>query len=145
MQPWTSTRSHDDLDLVVPCDRCAGAVAALKPLGYRHDASIEPGLPARVVLVAAAGRQVDLHPIEVDAAGDGWLPLGDGSFGAYAAEGLAGAGFIGDRPVACLTADLQIRHHQGYASDEHDLHDLCLLRGLAAGPIPRPRQRSDTR
>jgi lincosamide nucleotidyltransferase A/C/D/E len=131
------TRSHDDLDLVVAQDTLAAAASALRALDYRHDATAEPGLPARMVLVAPDRRQIDLHPVVLDAHGNGWQPLGDGAWGGYSAEGLAGTGSIGRRRVRCLSPELQLRHHLGYAPDSNDRHDLRLLArhfGLALPP-----------
>ena len=121
------TREHDDLDLVVVQSALSASGSALRALGYHHDAAVEPGLPARMVLVASDGRQVDLHPVVFDAHGDGWQPLGDGAWGRYPAEGLTATGHIDGRRVRCLTPELQLRHHLGYAPDADDRHDLQLL------------------
>ena len=123
----SETRPHEDLDLVVAQDDLARARTALAELGFEHDPSVEPGLPARLVLVAADGGRVDLHPVEFDDRGNGWQPLGDGAYGAYPAEGLAGAGRVSGRPVRCLTPELQLRHHLGYPPDDSDRHDLRVL------------------
>jgi hypothetical protein len=40
------------------------------------DRTAGPGLPARLVLVDADGRQVDLHPVVFDRHGNGWQDLG---------------------------------------------------------------------
>lgn len=88
------TRPHRDLDLVVGQPHCSGAKTALRALGYLHEPSIEPGLPARLVLRDPDGREVDLHPAVFDARGNGWQPLGAGAWGAYPAEGLRGEGCI---------------------------------------------------
>ena len=79
------TRTHDDLDLVVAHDKLAAAATALSELGYRHDATVAPGLPARMVLLDA-GRQIDLHPVVLDAEANGWQPLGGGAWGGYPAD-----------------------------------------------------------
>ena len=121
------TRAHEDLDLAVEHADVGRARAALSALGFRHDPAIRPGLPARLVLVGPEGRQVDLHPIVLDERGDGWQPLADGGWGAYPADGLAGAGVIAGRGVRCLTPRLQLRHHLGYPPDDRDRHDLRLL------------------
>jgi lincosamide nucleotidyltransferase A/C/D/E len=131
------TRTHEDLDLVVAQETLATAVSALSTLGYRYDATVEPGLPARMVLLDSGRRQIDLHPVVLDAEGNGWQPLGDGAWGGYPAEGLSGSGVIGGRRVQCLTPQLQLRHHLGYVPDAHDRHDLRLLGrhfGLALPP-----------
>jgi lincosamide nucleotidyltransferase A/C/D/E len=121
------SRPHRDLDVVVDRDDAAAAQAALAGMGFRRDEAAVPGLPARLVLVDAAGRQVDLHPVVFDAHGNGWQDLGGNAWGDYPAEGLAGTGQVGDREVRCVTAELQIRHHLGYPLGDGDRHDLALL------------------
>jgi lincosamide nucleotidyltransferase A/C/D/E len=128
------TREHEDLDLVVAQDALAAAQAALHALRYRHDRTVNPGLPARLVLRDSHHRQVDLHPVVVDAQGSGWQPLGGGAWGGYPAEGLTATGVIGGRLVRCLTPELQLL---GYAPDAHDRHDLRLLRALRRGLAAR--------
>lgn len=122
-----ATREHEDLDLVIAQSDCPAAEAALAALGYAHDVGAHPRLPARLVLADCEGRRVDLHPVVFDARGDGWQPLGDGTWGGYAADGLAGIGLIGERRVRCLTPQLQLRHHLGYPPDDGDRHDLRTL------------------
>ena len=121
------TRPHEDLDLVVDQAMLETASSALSALGYRHDPSVQPGLPARLVLLDGDGRHIDLHPVVLDERGNGWQPLGAGAWGAYPSDGLAGVGLIGRRRVRCLTAELQLRHHLGYPPDDNDRHDLRLL------------------
>ena len=131
------TRDHGDLDLVVAQGTLAAAESALRELGYRHDATLEPGLPARMVLLDCDRRQIDLHPVVLDAHGNGWQPLGDAAWGSYPATGLTGTGVVSERRVRCLTPELQLRHHLGYAPDSNDRHDLRLLAqhfGLALPP-----------
>jgi lincosamide nucleotidyltransferase A/C/D/E len=121
------TRQHADLDLVVAQSALAPAESALQTLGYRHDATVKPGLPARMVLCDANRRRIDLHPVVIDECGNGWQPLGNGAWGGYPAEGLTGTGMIRGRRVECLTPELQLRHHLGYPPDANDRHDLRLL------------------
>lgn len=131
------TREHADLDLVVAQDALDRARSALGRLGFEHDPAATPGLPARLVLSAPGGRQVDVHPVVLDAGGNGWQPLGGGAWGAYPADGLTGIGTIGGRRVRCLTPQLQLRHHLGYPPDAAGRHDLRLLGqhfGLALPP-----------
>ena len=123
----SQTRDHSDLDLVVPQRDLDRAGATLAGVGFTHDEHAEPGLPARLVLVAEDGRRVDLHPVVFDARGDGWQPLGHGAWGAYPAAGLEATGEVAGRPVRCISPELQLRHHLGYPPDEHDRHDLRLL------------------
>jgi lincosamide nucleotidyltransferase A/C/D/E len=121
------TRPHEDLDLALGREHLEEARAALAALGYAQDPSVKPGLPARLVLRAADGRQVDLHPLVWDESGDGWQELGDGTWGRYPAAGLTGEGVIAGRRVRCTTAELQRVHHEGYEPTETDRHDLRLL------------------
>jgi lincosamide nucleotidyltransferase A/C/D/E len=121
------TRAHRDLDLVVRNEQLRSAFAALSKTGFTHAHTEVPGLPARLVLRDAAGRQVDFHPIEFDDAGDGRQNLGDGRTGIYPAEGMTGRGAIGGRHVRCLTAETQLAHHSVYELRPHERRDVELL------------------
>jgi lincosamide nucleotidyltransferase A/C/D/E len=132
------SRPHRDLDLVIALGDCAAARDALAGLRLRHDPAAVPGLPARLVLADAGGRQVDLHPVVFDAHGNGWQELDEGAWGVYPADGLTGAGTVGGRQVRCLTPELQVRHHLGYPLGATDRHDLALLAerfGVAVPPV----------
>jgi lincosamide nucleotidyltransferase A/C/D/E len=96
-------------------------------LGFAHDASVAPGLPARLVLRDRAGRQVDLHLIVRDTAGNGWQQLDDGTWGRYDAAALDAEGEIGGRRVRCISAELQLDHHRGYEWTETDRADMTRL------------------
>jgi lincosamide nucleotidyltransferase A/C/D/E len=131
------SRPHEDLDLVISRDDCDLAQAALTLAGFQHDPTAEPGLPARLVLVNAEGRRIDLHPVAFDRHGNGWQELGAGAWGEYPAEGLSGIGMVAGRQVRCLTPQLQVRHHLGYPLGATDRHDLGLLAerfGVAVPP-----------
>ena len=129
------TRPHRDLDLVVPRASLDAAVAALAPLGLTPVES-DPGLPARLVLHADDDRQVDLHPIVLDAEGNGRQEIAPGKWGLYPSKGLCGVGAIGGRPVRCLTPELQLRHHTGYEPTEVDRGDVRLLAETFDVPLP---------
>jgi lincosamide nucleotidyltransferase A/C/D/E len=136
------SRPHQDLDLVVARDDCAVAQAALARVGFQHDRAAVPGLPARLVLVSADGRQVDVHPVVFDRHGNGWQELGDDAWGAYPADGLTGMGMVGGRQVRCLTPQLQVRHHLGYPLGATDRHDLGLLAERFGVAVPPAIQRA---
>jgi lincosamide nucleotidyltransferase A/C/D/E len=121
------TRAHADLDLAIARSDCPRAQEALVALGFRHTPDVEPGLPARLVLRAADGREVEFHPLVMDADGNGWQELPNGGWGLYPVDGLQGRGEIAGRPVSCTTPELQLRHHLGYQLTDRDRHDLCLL------------------
>jgi lincosamide nucleotidyltransferase A/C/D/E len=88
------TRAHGDLDLAVGREDLDALRAVLAHAGFEHATDAWPGLPARLVLRDARGRQVDFHPLTIDVCGDGWQNLGNGRFGRYPAEGLRGEGRI---------------------------------------------------
>jgi lincosamide nucleotidyltransferase A/C/D/E len=136
------SRPHQDLDLVVACDDCPVAQAALARVGFQHDRTAVPGLPARLVLVEPGGRQVDLHPVVFDRHGNGWQELGTDAWGVYPVEGLAGVGMVGGRRVRCLTPQLQVRHHLGYPLGATDRHDLGLLAERFGVAVPPAIQRA---
>jgi lincosamide nucleotidyltransferase A/C/D/E len=121
------TRAHADLDLVIARVHLMRAEVALARLGFQHAPEASPGLPARLVLRDAAGRQVDLHPVVLDEHGNGYQDLGDGTWCLYPAEGLTGTGEIEGRVVRCITPDLQLRHHLGYPPQGHDRADMARL------------------
>jgi lincosamide nucleotidyltransferase A/C/D/E len=129
------TRPHHDLDLAIDEAQLGEAELRLGALGFAEDEDAFPGRPTRVVLTDERGRIVDLHPLAFDAAGHGWQALPDGSRGRYPAEGLRGRGWIGPLRVPCLTAELQVRHHQGYAWSQNDHADVSRLEALLPEPL----------
>jgi lincosamide nucleotidyltransferase A/C/D/E len=130
------TRPHHDLDLVIARADLAAARQTLAGAGFSHDAAAMPGLPARLVLVDADGRRLDLHPVVFDQLGNGWQDLGADAWGVYPAEGLTGIGVLAGRSVRCLTPNLQVRHHLGYPLGATDRHDLALLAGRFGVALP---------
>jgi len=121
------TREHSDVDLVLARRDLHAARTALAARGFAHDASAWPGLPARLVLRDPDGRQVDIHPIVRDSAGNGWQQLDDGTWGRYDADGLGAWGEIAGRRVPCISAALQLRHHGGYEWTQTDRADMTRL------------------
>jgi lincosamide nucleotidyltransferase A/C/D/E len=120
------TRDHDDLDLVVAWSDVPRLVAELA----RDEYEVAKGeLPLAIVLLDLDGRQVDVHPVEFDEAGDGIYRMEDGRDWAYPARGFAGEGLVLARhAVRCLTPEVQVLCHAGYELGETDHHDLRLLR-----------------
>jgi lincosamide nucleotidyltransferase A/C/D/E len=119
------TRAHDDVDLVVELDALPAVLDALATLGFSVTENLAP---VRVVLRSSDGLQVDLHPVAFAEDGTGWQ-LGaspDGSDCPYPAEGF-GEGRILDRVVPCLTPELQLEHHGGYAPRDQDRMDMARL------------------
>jgi lincosamide nucleotidyltransferase A/C/D/E len=130
------TREHADVDLAIERRRLDDAVAALSAIGYSHDPTASPGLPARYALRDASGRQVDFHLLTFDDAGNGWQQLTDaGAWGIYPA-GERVTGRIDGAAVTCISAELQHRFHLGWEWDEKAIHDLRLLHERFATPLP---------
>ena len=136
------TRTHDDLDVAVVSSDVGSVVEALAPLHFvvHHD-----DRPRRLVLLEHSDSQIDLHPLELDPVdGCGWQ-RGGGSHGvdsAYpAADRLADGGEIEGRSVPCISAPLQLAHHD-YAEtrdvDRADVAALCEAFGLSPPPAYRP-------
>jgi lincosamide nucleotidyltransferase A/C/D/E len=125
------TRKHEDLDLAIVLSEADTVIAALTGLGYQIH---EDEMPTRLDLRDNQDHRVDLHPLTFDRSGNGLQQLQDGRFGTYTAEGLTGTGSVDNRPVRCLSRDLQLRFHSGYELDDNDRQDIELLRQL---PIHR--------
>jgi lincosamide nucleotidyltransferase A/C/D/E len=130
------TRAHSDLDAAIERADLADAADALTPLGFRHDPDAWPGLPARFVLVDDGGRQVDLHPLVLDAHGNGWQRLADRAWGLYPAADLTARGTIGGREVRCISAGLQLRFHLGWEWNETHERDMRVLARHTGIPLP---------
>ena len=130
------TRAHADLDVALRRSDLDRAAAALGEGGFVHDADAAPGLPARYVLRDERGRQVDVHPLDFDGAGNGWQRLGRAAWGLYPAGELAASGSIASRVVRCITPELQLRFHLGWELDEKAERDLRLLGGRFGLPLP---------
>jgi lincosamide nucleotidyltransferase A/C/D/E len=127
------TRPHDDLDMVVELPNVDQINALLEPIGFRVGLDHRP---TRLVLSDDADQRIDLHPVVIEADGNG-RQIGAGPNGGdalYPAAGLAGEGTIAGRPVRCLTPKLLLLHHTGYepqAKDHHNVKLLCERFGLA--------------
>jgi lincosamide nucleotidyltransferase A/C/D/E len=127
------TRAHHDLDLFVDAAHVDGAVEALAQLGFvvrfawsenrwtEHSGRL---VPSAFVAVDAAGREVDVHTVEVvgrqvASVSASTVPLPAGA--------LDGVGTIGGVPVPCATAAAQRVMHTGYPLPDRQLADVALL------------------
>lgn len=98
-------RTHRDLDLIVDHRQVSAALRVLAGLGYeewyREDSPVPLGgievLGDVIVVRDRALRVVELHPVQLDALDSALVQ-----------------GAIGPRPVTCLSAEQQIRAHNGY-------------------------------
>jgi lincosamide nucleotidyltransferase A/C/D/E len=123
------TRTHGDLDLMHREEQEPDVVEALAALGFAETSSWRP---VRFVLADPGGREIDLHPLRFarDGSAEQSSPTPGEPF-RYPANCFVTGTILGTT-VPCLSADQQLRFHQGYEPRERDLHDLALLR-LALG------------
>jgi lincosamide nucleotidyltransferase A/C/D/E len=123
----SQTRSHRDLDLVIPAQHEQMALAVLEERGYAIETDWRP---VRVELAASVNRWVDVHPVVFAESGDGVQAGLDGVTFHYPASCFV-VGRIGDRRVGCLSIAQQVAFHSGYEPRELDYADLRLLHELA--------------
>jgi lincosamide nucleotidyltransferase A/C/D/E len=130
----SETREHDDLDLVVELSHADRIVELLGDLSYELVAG---AAPKSFVLVDAAGKQVDVHPVTFDADGGGVYQMDEERAWVYPAEGIAGRGTVDGRPVRCLSPEVQVLVHAGYQLGEKDYLELYLLQDRFGVEIPQ--------
>lgn len=118
------TRAHADLDLAFRAEDETELLTALAHHGYRIVLDYRP---ARIAVGDDAGHEVDLHPVHFDALGYGVQAGFRDEVFHYPPDGFT-IGSIARRPVACLTAEQQLRFHGGYELRERDRADLARLR-----------------
>jgi lincosamide nucleotidyltransferase A/C/D/E len=118
------TRPHDDIDIVLDID----AVPLVREIFEGRDFQIIEGEPPHhFVLAHTDGRKIDVHAVRFDEAGNGIYHMETGRDWPYPAEGFAGTGMVDERPVRCLTPEVQVICHNGYELDENDFHDMEAL------------------
>lgn len=141
------TRTHKDLDLIVLLDDLLRLRQLLEGEGYGLKMLWEENLRAvdahgvemdtAFVLRDGQGRELDLHALRLDAQRNG-IPAWQADEGfSFTVQDLAGMGVIGGAPVRCLTPEMQVTCHTGYALPEYQRADLERLRakfGTGAAP-----------
>ena len=128
------TRDHDDLDIVVELEHASRVIELLDSLGY----SLVTGTPPMsFVLVDVRGRQVDVHPVTFDAEGGGIYQMDDGTEWVYPSAGFTGRGSVDEKPVRCLSPEVQVLVHAGYELTQKDYRELYLLRARFGVEPPR--------
>jgi GrpB-like predicted nucleotidyltransferase (UPF0157 family) len=110
------TRLHDDLDLAVPADAIRRLVEVFPEFRHVH----EHELPSAYVLEDARGRQLDVHPLELDEEGNGWQPQPDGPPARWPRAALQGRGVIAGREVRCTSPEFQVESHLYAGYDDVD-------------------------
>jgi lincosamide nucleotidyltransferase A/C/D/E len=130
------TRPHEDVDLVLRVSDVAAMREALAGDGFELNRG-DPG--SNFVLRDTAGREIDVHPVRFDDAGNGIYRMEDGDDWIYPADGFTGRGRIGGREVRCLTPDVQMLGHAGgYEPHWTDFHDMRLLNARFGTPLLPP-------
>jgi lincosamide nucleotidyltransferase A/C/D/E len=126
-------REHDDLDLVAELRQSERIIELLGGLGYELVAGAPP---KSFVLVDPVGRQVDVHPVALDAEGGGVYQMDEGGSWVYPAQGFSGCGTVEGRLVRCLSPEVQVLVHAGYELTGKDFRELYLLRERFGVEIP---------
>jgi lincosamide nucleotidyltransferase A/C/D/E len=127
------TREHDDLDLLVELRHSERVVKVLAELEYEF---VDGSAPKSFVHVDREGRQVDVHPVAFDAEGGGVYQMDEGVSWVYPAQGFSGRGSVDERPVRCLSPEVQVLVHAGYDLAEKDYRELYLLRERLGVEVP---------
>jgi lincosamide nucleotidyltransferase A/C/D/E len=134
------TREHHDLDVLVDVGNLERLRLCLIEVGFAlaytwddevwwvtdQEWSSPLEQPTAFVYRHDDGREVDVHAIRADATGTVQM-LWNVPY-MFTAEGLAGIGHVGRRPVRCLTREMQLAAHTGYTLPPHHLQDVRLLR-----------------
>jgi FMN phosphatase YigB (HAD superfamily) len=120
------SRPHDDLDLAMRHSDLGRLNKALGAAGFRR---VEGGRPFNFVMTDSRGREVDVHTVVFDAAGNGlYGPQAEGGSGEmWPAASFEGKGMINGESVQCMTAEYQVASHTGYDLGEADFHDVYAL------------------
>ncbi len=129
------TRPHDDLDVVIALHQVRDAQDVLGQHGF---VLIEDELPTRCVLRDESDRRIDFHTVTFDAEGGGVQHLQDGTSFRYPPESFRGTGQIAGQALQCLTAEVQMLCHVGYAPNSNDVHDVHLLHTHFGLDLPAP-------
>jgi lincosamide nucleotidyltransferase A/C/D/E len=122
------TRAHNDLDLILALDDLTRAVAVLVGNGF----SVEEEELGRVVLGHATEGRIDLHPVTFDPHGNAVQVQPAEAPVVYRSDGFV-TGWILNRAVACISADVQLCARLGHdRSEKHrrDVVALCASFGL---------------
>lgn len=143
------TRPHKDLDVIVLLDDVARMRELLGCDGYglkelwseNRWAADAHGteIPTAFVLHDAEGRELDVHAMRLDDAGNG-LPAWEAEGFVFKRQDLAGAGTIAGVAVQCISPEMQVLCHMGYELPDEHLHDLWLLRARFGGGTPNRRE-----
>ena len=130
----TQTRTHKDVDIILP----VGDVAKLQEVLSLTGFAVKEGKPPdSFVLANGSGLEVDVHAIAFDDDGNGVYRMQNGEDWVYPAEGFTGRGFVRGRSVRCMSPTAQVLcHAHGYVPTEKDIRDMELLRERFGVELP---------
>ncbi len=130
------TRPHKDLDVIMLVDdivRMRGLLSrdgyGLKELWSENRWVVDAhGVETATafVLQDSEGREVDVHGMHLDDRGNGF-PAWEPEEPVFERQALAGEGLIAGFAVRCLSPEMQMVCHTGYALPDKHLRDLELL------------------
>jgi lincosamide nucleotidyltransferase A/C/D/E len=128
------TRPHKDLDVILRTSDVPRLRLLLGSNGFHKQ---DGGTESNFVFTDGRGREVDVHAIVFDAAGNGVYRLENRSDWIFPAAGFSGQGEIQGVGVRCLTPDIQVLcHANGYVPTEKDLRDMELLQARFGVDLP---------
>jgi lincosamide nucleotidyltransferase A/C/D/E len=119
------TRPHEDLDVAIEERDLPRLRALLEARGYREVPKTDSS-PWNFVLGDDRGREVDLHVVVLDEAGNGRLGPPENGL-SYPAAALTGNGTLRGTPVRCISPEWAVRFHSGYALAPKDFADVSAL------------------
>jgi lincosamide nucleotidyltransferase A/C/D/E len=114
------TRSHADLDIVIPYMEVTQLRELLEARGYR-DVPRPDTRECNFVMGDDDGRLIDIHTYTLDKANHPEQGLD------YPLESLNGTGSINGYLLRCITVECMVEFHSGYTLDENDYHDVKAL------------------
>ena len=125
------TRPHNDLDIVIRESDVSRMRRVLECGGFREKPG---GTPWNFVLVDERSREVDVHTVRFDEAGNGLYGPNELM---YPAGSLDGIGTVRGLRVRCKTAEAQAMDRVGYEWRARDYHDVRLLHERLQIPLPK--------
>lgn len=138
----TQTRTHKDLDVLLPFAAMDATLSLLAQQGFRmaylwEETRPNPGthqlvgspLPSAFVLTHADGRELDIHVYDIE---DDQVSILWDTHRTLRPQDLSAVGHIGGVEVRCMTASMQLKCHEGYELPASHLEDVLRLRHLIA-------------
>jgi lincosamide nucleotidyltransferase A/C/D/E len=132
------TRPHKDLDILVLVDDALRMRDLLKEDGFEliyiwpenHPVTDSRGMETDTAFVLrdGAGREIDVHAMWLDADGNGVPEWGDRPDFRFWKHALAAQGSIAGITVPCITPQMQVVCHNGYAMPESHQKDMERLK-----------------